>query len=106
MKLYAPSATQFQLQWLEGAWESMKTTRSTETGCPNGPETMHKPHGHVIKWKRLDEYVYEKGESEEGDNGCDNSSEGDRESDDTDEGALEEEVDSDIDDIIEYEGFM
>lgn len=67
---------------------------------------MHKPHGHVIKWKRLDEYVYEKGESEEGDNRCDNSSEGDRESDDTDEGALEEEVDSDIDDIIEYEGFM
>lgn len=47
-----------------------------------------------------------KGESEEGDNGCDNSSEGDRESDDTDEGALEEEVDSDIDDIIEYKGFM
>lgn len=60
----------------------------------------------MTKQKRLDEYVYESGESEKGDNRCDNSSEGDKESDDTDEGALEEEVDSDIDDIIEYKGFM
>lgn len=67
---------------------------------------MHKPHGHMTKQKRLDEYVYKSGESEKGDNRCDNSSEGDKESDDTDEGALEEEVDSDIDDIIEYKGFM
>ncbi|EAL21427.1 hypothetical protein CNBD1220 [Cryptococcus deneoformans B-3501A] len=41
---------------------------------------------------------------EEANGQCSNSSEG--ESDDTDDGVLEEEVDSDINDIIEYDGFM